>query len=254
MDQQNPRGERIQLRQPRTPADPAPQRFESFHEFQIGVRGAIERPAFAKQAPAAVVLGGYFEPDRRCCLFRNRDARRRDPHAGQRTAEPGIFQRLARGFAVQAVADQQQFKTPGPVRRLRVVDMFGCGIKGLPALLHQTIKAVAPDLLALEPTVGRKARHRGAHHAAIDVERLEEFQQRSEPDRTATRHDRVAEHGDDDGAGARRFALELVDDAGKRLRHGQRIARFLDLQKRRLTLVSGFDLMDCPAFEKHQGS
>src|ERR1700738_1564336 len=55
----------------------------------------------------------------------------------------------------------------------------------------------------------------------------------SVPSHTAARHDGIAEHRDDDGAGARGFALELFDDAGKRMRHPQRIARFLDLRQRR---------------------
>ena len=51
MDQQNPRGEGVGVRQPLAPADPAAQRLEGFHEFQIGVGGAIERPALAQQPP-----------------------------------------------------------------------------------------------------------------------------------------------------------------------------------------------------------
>src|SRR4029077_11025861 len=53
-----------------------------------------------------------------------------------------------------------------------------------------------------------------------------EFQKRSQPHRAAARHDRIAEYGDDDRAGARGFALELVDDASKRLWHHRRIPRF----------------------------
>src|ERR1700687_3990519 len=104
--------------------------------------------------------------------------------------------------------------------------MFGRGIKGLPSLLHEPVETVAAALLALEPAVGRQPRHRGAHHAAVDVDCFEKLPQRSEPNRTAARHDRIAEHRDDNGPGARGFALELFDDAGKRMRHAQRIARF----------------------------
>src|SRR6185312_13296826 len=95
-----------------------------------------------------------------------------------------------------------------------------------PALPGQAIKAVAADLFAFEPAVGGEARHRGTYHTAIDVEGLEEFQQRPEPYRSSARHDRIAEHGNDDRAGARWFALELVDDPPKRLRHHRRIALF----------------------------
>src|SRR5258706_3588436 len=226
VDQQDPRGERVGVRKPLAPADPAPQRLKRFHELQVSVRGAIERPALTEQAPAAVVLGGNLQTDRARSLFRNRHAGRRDPYARQRAAETRILQRLSRGVAILAVTDQQKLKASGPVGRLRIVDMFGRGIKGLPSLLHQPIEAVAADPVALEPTVGGEPRHRGAHYAAVDVDRSKEFQQRSEPDRTATRHDRIAEQRDDDGAGARGFALELFDDAGKRMRHPQRIARF----------------------------
>src|SRR5205814_9886018 len=139
---------------------------------------------------------------------------------------------LPRGVAIFATADQQQFESPGPIRRLRIVDMFSRGIKGLPAFLNQSIETFATDLVALEPAVGRQSRHRRAHHAAVDIQYLEKFQQRSEPYRTAARHDRIAEHGYSNGAGARGFALELFDDAGKRMRHPQRIARFQDLQQR----------------------
>src|SRR5258708_990334 len=106
-------------------------------------------------------------------------------------------------------------------------------MEGLPPLFDQAVKTVAADLLAFEPAVGREPRHRRAHHAAVDVDPLEKLQQRSKPDRTPARHDGIAEHRDDDGAGARGFALELIDDAGKRMRHAQRIARFADLRKRR---------------------
>jgi len=41
--------------------------------------------------------------------------------------------------------------------------------------------------MALEPAVGGQPRHRGAHHAGVDVELLEKLQQRAEPDRTAAR-------------------------------------------------------------------
>ena len=74
-----------------------------------------QRPAFAEQAPAAVVLGGDFQADRGGGFLRHRHARRRDPHARQRTAEAGILQRLARGVAIFAVADQQQLEASGPV-------------------------------------------------------------------------------------------------------------------------------------------
>src|ERR1700716_4668012 len=136
-----------------------------------------------------------------------------------RTAEAGVLQRLARSIAVAAIADQQQFEPPGPVGGWRAINMFGRDIEGLAPALHQPIEAVAADLITLEPAVGCQPRHRGAHHAGGDVELFEKLQQRAEPDRTAARHDRVAEHGDDDGAGARRFALQLFDDAGERLRH-----------------------------------
>src|SRR5205807_2470580 len=36
----------------------------------------------------------------------------------------------------------------------------------------------------------------------------------------------VAEHGDNDGARARRLALELIDDAGERMRHARGLAQF----------------------------
>src|SRR5471030_1672242 len=65
-------------------------------------------------------------------FFRDGHARRRDPYARQRAAKAGIFQRLAASVAILAVADQQKLKPSGPIGRLRIVDMFGCGIKGLP--------------------------------------------------------------------------------------------------------------------------
>src|SRR5712664_886233 len=109
--------------------------------------------------------------------------------------------------------------------------MPGRGIEGLPSALCQPIKTVAADLAALEPAVCREPRHRRAHHAAVDVECLEKFQQRAEPDRAAARHDGVAEHGDDDRAGARGFALELFDDSGERLRHESTHTAFFGFTK-----------------------
>ena len=109
--------------------------------------------------------------------------------------------------------------------------MPGRDIEGLSLPLHQPVKTVAADLFALEPAVGGKPRHRGAHHARINVERFEKSQQRPEPHRAAPRDDGIAEHGDDDRAGTRRFALELIDDAGKRMRHVPRIALFQDLRQ-----------------------
>ncbi len=143
---------------------------EGLHELLIGVGGAIERPACAEQAPPAVVLGRDLETNGAGGLLRHRHARGRDPHARQRTAETGILQRLARGVAVPAIADQQQFEPPGPVGRRRPVDVFCCDIKSLPAALHQAIEAVAANSSALEPAVGGQPRHRGAHHAGVDVQ------------------------------------------------------------------------------------
>src|SRR6185437_5981789 len=150
--------------------------------------------------------------------------RRRDPNTRQRAAEAGILQRITGGIAILTVADQQEFEASGPVCRWRVINMSGRGIKGLPSLLHQSIEAVAAEPGAFEPAVRGEPRHRRTYHAAVDVDRLEERQQRTEPDRATPRHDRIAEYRDDNGAGARRFALELVDDRGKRVRHAQRIA------------------------------
>ena len=226
VDQEDARGEGVGLGQPFAADDPAAQRLEGLHELLIGVGGAIERPAFAEQAPPAVVLGRDFETDGAGGFLRHGHARRRDPHARQRTAEAGVLQRLARGVAIAAIADQQQFEPPGPVGRRWPVDVFRCDIKSLPPALHQTVEAVAADFIALEPAVGGQPRHRGAHHAGVDVQLLEEFQQRAEPHRAAARHDGVTEYGDDDRTGARRFALQLLDDAGKRRRHASRHSAF----------------------------
>ena len=46
VDQQDPRGEGVDIRQPFAAADPAPQRLEGFHELQIGVGGAIAAASF----------------------------------------------------------------------------------------------------------------------------------------------------------------------------------------------------------------
>src|SRR4051812_22059601 len=101
------------------------------------------------------------------------------------------------------------------------------GLEDLAALVGQAVKTIAADLFARQPAIGSKPRHRGTHHAAVDVQGLEEFQQRAEPYRTATRHDGITEYRDDDRAGARRLALELIDDAGQRMRHARGIARLV---------------------------
>ena len=46
---------------------------------------------------------------------------------------------------------------------------------------------------------------------------IQKLQQRAEPDRPATRQDRVTIEGDDEGAGTRRFSLEAADNAGERI-------------------------------------
>src|SRR5258708_23064767 len=68
--------------------------------------------------------------------------------------------------------------------------------------------------------------HRRANAAGIDVELFEELEQRAETHGAAARNDGIAEYGDDDRSGARRFALELVDNAGKRMRHALRHTAF----------------------------
>src|ERR1700737_1873430 len=146
MDQQNPRRESVNVREGFATADPAPQRFEGLHEFQIGIGGAMQRPALAEQTPAAVVLGRDFQPDRACGFLGDRNARWRDPHAWQRTAKTRIFQRLTGRIAILAVTDQQKFKASGPVGQLRIIDMLRRGIEGLPPLLYQTVETVAADL------------------------------------------------------------------------------------------------------------
>jgi len=62
MDQQDPRGEGIGLGERLAAPDRSAQRLEGFHEFQVGVGSALQRPALAEQAAAAVVLGGDFDP------------------------------------------------------------------------------------------------------------------------------------------------------------------------------------------------
>src|SRR4029078_11706467 len=98
------------------------------------------------------------------------------------------LQRVARGVAVPAVANQQQFEPPGPVGGRRVIDVFGGGIGGLPAFVVEAMKTVAADLVALEPAVARQPRHRRAHHAAADVEATEKFEPRADTDRNTARH------------------------------------------------------------------
>src|ERR1700692_501010 len=115
VDQQDARGEGVGLGELLAAADPTAQRLEGFHEFLISIRGAVERPAFAEQTPATIILGGNFQADRACGLFGNRYARWRDPHARERTAEARVLQRIARSVAILAVADQQQLKTAGAV-------------------------------------------------------------------------------------------------------------------------------------------
>ena len=53
--------------------------------------------------------------------------------------------------------------------------MFGCNIKGLSPLLDQPVETVADDLMVFEPAVGREPRHRGAHHAAVDIDVAKNF-------------------------------------------------------------------------------
>src|SRR5258708_17885779 len=146
MDQQNPRGESVGVRKRLAAADPAAQRLKGFHELLVGIRGAIERPALAEQTPAGLVLGGNFETDRARGFLRDRRARRCYPHARQRTAKPGILQRLTRGVAILAVADQQELKTSGPVGDRHTIDVPGRNIESLSLALHQPIKTVAADL------------------------------------------------------------------------------------------------------------
>src|SRR5712691_6921866 len=117
-------------------------------------RGAIERPALAEETPSAIVLGRDLQPDRARGLLGYWDTRRRDPDPRQRAAEAGVRERLARGVAILAIANQQQLEPPGPVGRGRAVDVFGRDIEGLPPFLHQTVEAVAADLAAVEPAVG----------------------------------------------------------------------------------------------------
>jgi hypothetical protein len=62
--------------------------------------------------------------------------------------------------------------------------MPGGGVEGLPPLFDQPIKAVAADLVAFEPAIGREPRHRRVHHAAVDVDDSKKFQQRCEPVRS----------------------------------------------------------------------
>src|SRR5258707_11174138 len=115
MDQQDARGKTVGVRQGFAVVDPAAQWLKRLHELEIGIRGAIERPAFAEQPPPAVVLGRDFEPDCARGLLRHWNTRWRDPYPGQRAAEACVLQRLARGVAVFAIADQEQFETSGPV-------------------------------------------------------------------------------------------------------------------------------------------
>jgi hypothetical protein len=96
VDQQDARGEGIGLGHSLAADDPAVQRLEGFHELLIGIRSAMQRPAFAEQAPSAVVFGRDFEANGAGGFLRHRHARRRDPDARQRTAESRRSQRLAR--------------------------------------------------------------------------------------------------------------------------------------------------------------
>src|SRR4051812_31390579 len=133
--------------------------------------------------------------------------------------------------------------------------MFGRGIEGAAALAGKPIKAVAPDLVAFQPAVAGKARHRGAHHAAVDVEHLEKFQQRSKPDRTAPRQDGVAEHRHRDRAGTRGLAFKLADNTGEGWRHRIWHTRFLTRRQRPIMPVLAFtgSGRDKPAYASRCG-
>ena len=50
VDQEDPRGEGIGITELPAAIDPATQRLEGLHEFEIGIGGAIKRPARAEQA------------------------------------------------------------------------------------------------------------------------------------------------------------------------------------------------------------
>ena len=226
MVHQDARRERVGVGQRRSLPDRLAQRFEGRDEFVVGLGHPIERPALAQQPPAAVVLCRHLQPDRTRGLLRHHDARRRHPDARQRTAEARGFQRFTGCIAVTAVTDQQQFKAAGPFRRLRIVDVRRRGIESLPSLFRQPVKTVAADLGALEPAVRRQPRHRGTHHAAVDVEGFEKSQQRAEPDRATARHDGISEHGDDERPGAGRLALELAYNAGERMLHEKWLSAF----------------------------
>src|SRR3954467_5995218 len=58
MDQQDPRGECLAVRQCAVFAHALSQRLKAFHELQIAVGGSLERPALAQQTPPARILSG----------------------------------------------------------------------------------------------------------------------------------------------------------------------------------------------------
>src|SRR3954453_5846166 len=107
MDHQNPRGERVGIRQPTPAIDPGPQGYKGLDDPGIRLSRSLQRPALTEEPSTAVVLSRDFEPDRVCGHFGDGYARGGDPHARQRSAEASMLKRLARGLTIRPVHDEQ---------------------------------------------------------------------------------------------------------------------------------------------------
>src|SRR5262249_60013783 len=69
---------------------------------------------------------------------------------------------------------------------------------------------------APRPAAGAERRQGGARDAVMAAKRRKEAQERAEPYRPATRHDRITEDGDDDRPGARRLGAKVAQDLAQR--------------------------------------
>ena len=187
-------------------------RFEGFPERLIGVGGAIERPASAEQAQSAVVFGRDFKTESAGGFLRNRHARRRHPHPGSGLPKPAFFSASRAASRSPPLPISSSSNRP-VVERRRAVDGF--------VAISKFAARSAPDdgsccgrFYRARTAVGGQPRiavRTTLASMSSSSKNSSSVPSQTEPPRgTMARRD-----GDDDRTGARRFALQLLDDAGK---------------------------------------
>ncbi len=122
------------------------------------------------------------------------------PQSTETLPEQGVAHLLAH-LGVKFTDHQDQAPAAVPQRRMRSVDVSRRFFETPPPGWCQYVVGAAPDGFGAQPLIPGQTEDRSADQSFVEFERFEQPDQAAQPDASATRQDRVAEDGNDQGTG-----------------------------------------------------